>query len=149
MSSSALGNLDSGSEHWFRQRSIGSWASRDGWSEHHARADDLARKHESSAGQRRADSRHRCAHTWRRSADAGSCQSQPWNRSQQQWVYAAIAERHSGVRHNLTEIGNSWGYHAPTGATGAQQPVTKQSATKQWHEWEPDRTPFELVESRA
>jgi hypothetical protein len=137
MSSSALGNLDSGSEQWFRQRSIGSWASRHGWSEHHARADDLARKHESSAGQRRADSRH-C------SADAWSCPSQPWNRSQHQRVYAAIAERHSGARHNLTEIGNSWGYHAATGATGAQQ-----SATKQWHEWEPDRTPFELVESRA
>jgi hypothetical protein len=55
MSGSALRNLDSGSEHWFRERRIGSRARRDGWSEHHARTDDLSRKHESALGHHSAD----------------------------------------------------------------------------------------------
>jgi hypothetical protein len=132
MSGSALRNLDSGSEHWFRERRIGSRARRDGWSEHHARADDLSRKHESALGHR--------------SADTQNCQSQPWNRSQHQRLYTATAERHAGARHNLTGVGNSWGYHP---ATSAQQPATKQSVTKPWHEWGPVRATFEVVESRA
>jgi hypothetical protein len=140
MSGSALRTLDSGSEHWFRERRIGSRARRDGWSEHHARADDLSRKHESSLGHR--------------SADTQNCQSQPWNRSQHQRLYTGTAERHAGARHNLTGVGNSWGYHPATRATGAQQPVTQQSVTQQsvtkpWHEWEPVRATFEVVESRA
>lgn len=149
MSCSALSNLDSGSEQWFRQRRIGSRARRDGWSEHHARANDFSQKHESSPGHRHADSRHCCAHAGYRSADTWNSQSQPWNRSQHQWLYTTIAERHAGARYNFTGVGNSWGYHPATRAAGAQQPVAKQSVTEQWHEWEPDRTPLELVESGA
>jgi len=134
MSCSALSHLDSGSKHWFRQRS-----------EHHARADDFSQKHESSPGHRRADSRHCCAHAGYRNAATWNCQSQPWNRSQHQRLYTAIAERHAG--HNFTGVGNSWSYHPATRAAGAQQSAAKQSATEQWHEWEPDSATFELVES--
>jgi hypothetical protein len=149
MSCSALRKLDSGSEHWFRERRIGSRARRDGWSEHHAKADDLSRKHESSLGHRCADSRHCCAHIGYRSADTRNCQSQPWNRSEHQQLYTATAEPHASARHNLTGVGNSWGYQPATRATGAQQPGTKQSVTKPWHEWEPVRATFEVAESRA
>lgn len=152
MSCSALSNLDSGSEQWFRQRRIGRRARRDGWSEHHARADDSSREHESTPRQRGADSRHCCAHagyrspdTRYRSPDTRNRQSQPWNGSQHQRLYAAIAERHAG--HIFTGVGNSWSYHPATRASGAQQSASKQSASKQWHEWKSDRTPFELVES--
>jgi len=141
MSCSALSNLDRGSEQWFRQRRIGNRARRDGWSEHHARANGFSRKHESSPRQCRADSQHCCAHAGYRSPDTWNRQSQPWNGSQHQWLYAAIAERHAG--HNFTGVGHS----SATRAAGAQQSVTKQSVTKQWHEWKSDRTPFELVES--
>jgi hypothetical protein len=139
MSCAALSNLDSGSEQWFRQRRIGRRARRGGWSEHHARADDSSRKHESSPRQRGADSRHCCAHAGYRSPDSRNRQSQPWNGSQHQRLYTAIAEWHAG--HNFTGVGNSWSYHPATRAASAQQ-----SATKQWHKWEPGAT-FELVES--
>ena len=75
-----------------------------------------------------------------------NCQSRPWNRSQHQRLYTATAERHAGARHNLTGVGNCWGYHP---ATSAQQPATKQSVTKPWHQWEAVRATFEVVESRA
>jgi hypothetical protein len=129
----ALRNLDSGSEHWFRERRIGSRARRDGWdglSEHHARPDDPGNTNPPSGT---------AAPTPR------NCQSQPWNRSQRQRLYTAT-ERHAGARHNLIGVGNSWGYHP---ATSAQQPATKQSVTKPWHQWEPVRATFEVVESRA
>jgi hypothetical protein len=147
MSCSALSNLDRGSEQWFRQRRIGNRARRDGWSEHHARANGFSRKHESSPRQCRADSQHCCAHAGYRSPDTWNRQSQPWNGSQHQWLYTAIAERHAG--HNFTGVGNSWSDHPATRAAGAQRSATKQSATKQWHEWEPDGATFELVESRT
>jgi hypothetical protein len=87
-------------------------------------------KHESPLGHRCADSRHCRAHTVYRSADTRNCQSQPWNCSQHQRLFTATAERHAGARHNFTGVGNSWGYHPATRATGAQQPATKQSVTK-------------------
>jgi hypothetical protein len=132
MSGSALRNLDSGSEHWFRERRIGSRARRDGWSEHHARADDLSRKHESALGHR--------------SADTPELPVPNLEPPLTPTAHTATAERHAGARHNLTGVGNSWGYHP---ATSAQQPATKQSVTKPWHEWGPVRATFEVVESRA
>jgi hypothetical protein len=144
---SALRNLDSGSERWFREAgSGGGHAGTAGQSTTPGQTTSPG-NHESSLGHRCADSRHCCAHTGYPSADTRNCQSQPWNGSQHQWLYTAIAERHAG--HNFTGVGNSWSDHPATRAAGAQRSATKQSATKQWHEWEPDGATFELVESRT
>jgi len=116
MSCPGVRNLDSGPEHRFRQRRIGSRPLRNGRS--------TSPENTNPAPGSAANSRHCCTQAGYRSADTWNCQSQPWNRSQHHWLYAAIAERHARTKHNLAGVGDSWSNHSATRATGAQQSVT-------------------------
>jgi hypothetical protein len=131
MSCPGVRNLDSGPEHRFRQRRIGSRPLRNGRS--------TSPENTNPAPGSAANSRHCCTQAGYRSADTWNCQSQPWNRSQHHWLYAAIAERHARTKHNLAEVGDSWSNHSATRATGAQTVSHGSPTAPPSNYWNPGR----------